>query len=164
MRHATGWVNPDRRLPLSESVISAEKRGQPSRTGRRGDSVSPREAENARRARRGLLAAAISTAVSLDATTDPRNRLHLGIPVQQPDRLLASWLGKNNYNKPEMPAARPPLGVTGEGDVLRQGNVLDVMTLQSLKFTLVLRLSNMWKHQRDIDSNSGSLPLSRVCV
>ena len=165
MKYATGWVKLDKRLPLSESVISTEKRGQPSRTGRRGDSVRPREAENARLARRGLLTAAISTAVSL--STLPLTH-ETDSTWEFP---FSSWTGflphgwvKTTENKPGMPAMRPPLGVTGEGDILRQGNVLDVMTLQSLKFTLVLRLSNMWKYQKNIDSNSGSLPLSRVCV
>lgn len=115
--------------------------------------------------RRWLLTAAISTAVSLSTlplTHETDSTWEF--PCSSWTAFLPHGWVKTTINKPEMPATRPPLSIAGEGDVLLQGNVLDVMTLQSLKFTLVLRLGNMWKHQKNTDSNSSSLPLSPVCV
>lgn len=86
------------RLHLSASVISSVKRGEPSCTGRREDSVRPREAADARLAR--ILAGTCCYrhgCFTINSIISPRHSVHLGMPVQQLHRLPATRLGKNSY-------------------------------------------------------------------
>ena len=135
------------RLHLSASVISSVKRGEPSCTGRREDSVRPREAWTPGSPGYWPAPAAIGTAASLSTASPAHDTQSTWeCPFSSCTGFLPHGWVRTATDKPEMPATRPRLGLTGEGAVLLQGNVLDVMSLQSPKFTLMVRLNNMWKH------------------